>query len=55
MEYVVDSVGADRLLFGTDMPLLDAAQQMAKIATSVLPIEEKKKILVLNALRLLKL
>ena len=55
IDYVVDRVGADRVLFGTDMPLLDGAQQIAKIAIADISPEEKQKILGLNAKRLLNL
>ena len=55
IDYVVDRVGADRVLFGTDMPLLDGAQQIAKIVMAGISAEEKQKILGLNAKRLLNL
>ena len=54
-DYVVESVGADRVLFGSDMPLLDGAQQIAKIVQAGISAGDKRKILGLNAKRLLKL
>ena len=54
-DYVVESVGADRVLFGSDMPLLDGTQQIAKIVQAGISAEDKRKILGLNAKRLLKL
>ena len=53
--YVVDRVGADRVLFGSDLPLLNGVQQIAKIVMADISAEEKQKILGLNAKRLLKL
>ena len=55
IDYVVQSVGAERVLFGSDMPLLDNAHQLAKIVMADLSAEEKQKVLGLNAKRLLKL
>ena len=55
IDYVVDRVGADRVLFGSDLPLLNGAQQIAKIVIADISAEEKQKILGLNAKRLLKL
>ena len=54
-DYVVERVRAERVLFGTDMPLLDNSQQLAKIVMSDVSEEGKRKILGLNAKRLLKL
>jgi predicted TIM-barrel fold metal-dependent hydrolase len=55
IERAVSLAGADRVLFGTDMPLLDGIQQLAKIATAAISEEDKKKVLGLNAARLLGL
>ena len=55
IERSVKVAGADRVLFGTDMPLLDGIQQLAKIATADISEEDKKKVLGGNAARLLGL
>ena len=51
----VDGAGADRVLFGTDMPLLDARQQIAKVTTAAISDEAKQRVLGLNAIELLGL
>ena len=55
IEYPVKEGRADRVLFGTDMPLLDASQQLAKVIVSEITDEEKKLVLGANAIRLLVL
>ena len=51
----VDGAGADRVLFGTDMPLLDARHQIAKVTTANISHEAKRRVLGLNAIELLGL
>ena len=51
----VDGAGADRVLFGTDMPLLDARHQIAKVTTANISDEAKQRVLGLNAIELLGL
>ncbi len=51
IEYPVRERRADRILFGTNMPLLDA-QQLAKVLVSEISDEEKKLVLGGNAIRL---
>ena len=48
----VKALGADRFLYGSDIPLLDPRNQVAKIATAEIPEEDKRKILGLNAAKL---
>ena len=55
IEFLVEGVGADRVLFGSDMPLLDARAQVGRIVTADIPDEAKQKILGLNAISLLGL
>ena len=55
VEYAVKHSRADRVLFGTDMPLFDASQQLAKVAVCRITDEEKKMVLGGNAIRLLNL
>ena len=55
IEAAVDAAGEDRVLFGTDMTLMDARQQIAKVTTSTLSEDIKIKILGENAKRLLNL
>lgn len=45
IEYMVDEVGADRVLFGTDMPMRDPAPQFAWVCYANISVEDKKKIL----------
>ena len=55
IEYLVEGAGPDRVLYGSDMPLMDARYQVGRIATAQIPDESKRKILGLNAIRLLGL
>ena len=45
----------DRILFGSDVPILDYRSQISKIVTANISNEDKKKILGLNAIKLLNL
>lgn len=53
IERFVREVGADRLLFGSDVPLLEPAAQLGRIAYARIKEEEKEKILGGNIKRLL--
>jgi uncharacterized protein len=53
IEQLVNEAGADRVLFGSDMPLMDPRSQLGKIITADISDEAKKKILGFNAQRLL--
>ena len=55
IEYLVEGVGEDRVLFGSDMPLMDARFQVGRIATAGISEDAKRKILGLNAIKLLDL
>ncbi len=55
VEYAVEHAGEDRVLFGSDMPLMDARQQIAKVATAAISPQAKRKVLGANALRVLGL
>ena len=55
IEYLVEGAGADRVLFGSDMPLMDARYQLGRIVTADIPEDAKRKVLGLNATRLLDL
>ena len=55
IEYLVEGAGADRVLYGSDMPLLDARQQVGRIVTADISDDAKRKVLGLNAIRLLGL
>jgi uncharacterized protein len=54
IEQLVNEGGADRVLFGSDMPLMDPRSQLGKIITADIDDEAKKQILGLNAQRLLR-
>ena len=55
IEQFVAGAGADRVLFGSDQPLMDPRSQIGKIVTADLPDDAKRKILGGNARRLLQL
>lgn len=54
IEYLVSSIGADRVIFGTDAPMRDPAPQLAWICYAKISVEEKRKILGLNIKGLLE-
>lgn len=54
-ERLVSGVGADCVLFGSDMPLFDARQELARIVTADISTESKQMILRVNAIKLLGL
>jgi len=55
IEYLVEGAGEDKVLFGSDMPLLDARHQVGRIVTADISDEAKRKVLGLNAIRILGL
>ena len=55
IEWGVQEIGADRILFGTDCPLYSTAMQRARIDYADLSYDDRRKILSENARKLLKL
>ena len=53
IEEIVSAAGADRVLFGSDMPLMDPRPQLGKIITADIDAEAKRLALGANARRLL--
>ena len=52
LEALVQRVGADRILFGTDMPFIDCRAKIGYVAYARIPDDDKRKILGLNTKRL---
>ena len=55
VERLVEGAGEDRVLYGSDMMLMDARLQVGRIVTADISEEAKRKVLGLNAARLLGL
>ncbi len=55
IERFVREVGADRIVFGTDMPFVNANAQIGKILYAKISDEDKRKILGLNMARIIGL
>lgn len=55
IELLVKGAGEDRVLYGSDMPLMDARLQVGRIATADISDDAKRKVLGLNAIKLLAL
>lgn len=55
IEWAVDRVGSDRILFGTDTPLYHPGAQLGRIIASSLSMADKQKILYENAKSLFRL
>ena len=55
IEELVEKGGADRVLYGSDMPLMDPRPQIGKIITARISSEAKRMALGGNAARLLGL
>lgn len=55
IEDLVARAGADRVLYGSDLPLMDPRSQLGKIVTAAIDDRAKKLILGENACRLLQL
>ena len=52
LERMVHAVGADRVLFGTDLPFLDPRPQVGRVAFAKLTDDEKRQVFGLNAARI---
>lgn len=55
LELMVKEVGAERILFGTDMPFLDCRPRIGAVAIARISDEDKRKIFGLNAKRLFRM
>jgi len=53
IEHCVNKIGAERILFGSDMPFLEAALSLGRVLTSQISSLEKELILRSNFLRLI--
>ena len=51
----VNELGDDRILYGSDLPLIDARFGVGRIVTAKISEHSKRKILGLNALKVLNL
>lgn len=54
IEYLVEHAGEDRVLYGSDLSMRDPRQQLGWVVFSRLPTAAKKKVLGLNAWKLLQ-
>ena len=52
IEYFVETLGADRIIWGSDVPLFSMAHQISKVLFARIPDEDKRKILYYTAARL---
>ena len=55
IDWIVDKIGSDKLLYGSDLPFFDARQGFGRVAMSNLSDGDKEKIFGLNAKRIFKL
>jgi predicted TIM-barrel fold metal-dependent hydrolase len=54
IEYLVDAVGDDRVVYGSDLPMRDPRQQLGWLVYTRLPLASKKKIMAENALKVIQ-
>jgi uncharacterized protein len=52
LERMVRALGADRVIFGTDLPFLDARPQVGRVAFAKISDDEKRQVFGLNASKL---
>ena len=55
LEYTIERIGPERIIFGTDMPLLEVSVQMARVSGAAIGQEEKDLIFGGNMARMLAL
>ena len=55
VEFAVEQLGAERILYGSDAPIRDYASQLAKVTGARISDRERQRILGENAARLLNL
>lgn len=55
IEYLVEEIGADKVLYGSDLPMRDPSPQLGWVAYAKISYEDKCKILYKNIERLMKL
>lgn len=55
LEWLVGQVSAERVLFGTDLPFIDPRPQLGRVLFSRLSDDQKRAILGLNAVRVLRI
>lgn len=55
LEYMVEELSADRILWGTDLPFICGSGQLGRVAAARLSLDDKRKILGLNAKHLFRL
>lgn len=53
VEFLVDQVGADKVIYGSDMPMRDPSPQLGWVCYAKLSTEDKKKVLAENIQRLM--
>lgn len=54
IEYMVETVGAEKVVYGSDMPMRDPAPQLAWVCYARISVEDKRKILGTNMKRLME-
>lgn len=54
IDYLVEHGRADRVLYGSDLPMRDPRQQLGWVVYSRLSVEDKKRVLALNALQVIQ-
>ena len=52
LERMVRTIGADRVLFGTDLPFIDPRPQLGRVAFAKISDDEKRQVLGLNSARI---